>query len=385
MIMTLLRLDPSENGCAIRGCESQRAPAIASFFGRRAKRHILMVCSLYAMPYRVMRCIAASDANVYVLGGPGSTGLRHSRYCKAFVSSTRPGMGERDQAYASEINRCVRDFGIDMVVPAGAAATRALIANRDIIEAPCFPLPTLEQFDFLNDKWKFTQLCISLDIACPKSTRFAGRAELMQSLEDGTLRFPSIAKPLGQDGGHGVLKLQPDDARSQIEKIDYHPIILQEFIEGEDIGASVYCERGEIRSFIAHSLKDGIYRTFLDHRIVDAISRIVGPLRADGVYNFDMRLTPSNEIYYLECNPRLYFKIALSMAAGINFVHLGVDPSAGIPASLPHGTQVRRPWALALSLCKPWTITWLDIALFLSLLKDPVSYLRESLRIDWDY
>ena len=31
------------------------------------------------------------------------------------------------------------------------------------------------------------------------------------------------------------------------------------------------------------------------------------------------------------------------------------------------------------------TITWLDIALFLSLLKDPVSYLRESLRIDWDY
>jgi predicted ATP-grasp superfamily ATP-dependent carboligase len=384
--MTLLRLDSSQNGSVIRGRRLQHAPAgRRSFVERRARRNILMVCSLYALPYRVMRCIAASDANVYVLGGPGSSGLRHSRYCKAFVSSARSEFGERDHALAHEINLCVRDFGIDMVVPGGAGATRALVANKDLVEAACFPLPGLEQFDLLNDKWNFTQLCIAQGIACPKSTHFADRAELMRSLERGALRFPSIAKPLGQDGGHGVLKLQHSDARSQFERIDYRPIILQEFIEGDDIGASVYCERGEIRSFIAHSLKSGIYRTFLDPRIVDAISRILGPLKADGVYNFDMRLTPGNEIYFLECNPRFYFKIALSMAAGINFVHLGLDAAANVPASLPHGTQVRRPWALALSLRKPWTITSLDIGLFLSLLKDPVSYVRESLRIDWDY
>src|SRR5262249_13693370 len=158
----------------------------------------------------------------------------------------------------------------------------------------------------------------------------------------------------------------------------------QDYIEGDDIGASVYCERGEIRCFIANSFSRGVYTTFEDPTILHAFSRILGPMGADGVYHFDMRLTPDKRTFYLECNPRFYFKIGLSMMAGVNFVHRGLDREAALPFSVRRGTQVRRPWALAASLGRPWAITQRDIALLWSLLSDPIPFVRESLRIDWD-
>ena len=138
-----------------------RLPGDPRPYRKPSDMNVLMVCSLYSLPYRVMQCIAATGAVVHVLGSIGSRGLRYSRYCRRFLRYEGRIAGERDPAFAGEINRCVRDFGIDMVVPAGPAPTRALIASRDMIDAPCFPLPSLKQFDFLNDKWQFTNSCIA--------------------------------------------------------------------------------------------------------------------------------------------------------------------------------------------------------------------------------
>jgi predicted ATP-grasp superfamily ATP-dependent carboligase len=353
-------------------------------YRKASDMNVLMVCSLFSLPYRVMQCIAATGAVVHVLGSIGSRGLRYSRYCRRFLRYEGRIAGDRDPAFAGEINRCVRDFGIDMVVPAGPAPTRALIASRDMIDAPCFPLPSLKQFDFLNDKWQFTNSCIAHGIACPPSMLFADRAQVAENFKRGLLTLPAIVKPLSENGGHGVLRLDASNAASQIERINYGPIIVQNFIEGEDIGASVFCERGEIKSFIANRFSKGIYTTFQDPVVFAAFSRILGPMEVDGVYHFDMRLTPDKKIYFLECNPRFYFKISLSMIAGINFIHAGLEKGADLPSSVEAGTQVKRPWALAASLGQPWTITRRDIALLWSLLSDPIPFIRETLRIDWD-
>lgn len=343
-----------------------------------------MVCSLVALPYRVMRCIAATGAIVHVLGGNRSRGLRYSRYCRSFLPYEGSITGERSELLAERINGCVRDLGIDMVVPAGPLPTRAVIASRDLVDAPCFPMPSLEQFDFLNNKWEFTNSCVSHGINCPRSQLFANREQLMESFKRGSLRFPSIAKPLSEDGGHGVVRLDAANAAVKIDQIDYGPIILQEFIEGEDIGASVFCERGQIKAFIANSFKRGVYRTLAAPIVLDAFSRILAPMGVDGVYHVDMRLTSDHRIYFLECNPRFYFKIALSMMAGINFVLCGLDKDAEILPAVRPGTEVKRPWATTAHLLRPWTIGRRDIALLWSLLSDPIPLIRETLRIDWD-
>lgn len=351
---------------------------------RTAGMHVLMVCALFALPYRVMQCIAATGAVVHVLGGPGSAGLRFSRHCHRFVLYRGVIGGQRDATLASEINKCIRQFGIEMVVPAGPLPTRALIASRDMVDSPCFPLPSLAQFDLLNDKWRFINLCRDRGIPCPSSRLFADRTDLRASLERGLLKLPAMAKPLSRDGGHGVLQLDAADAASQISRIDYSPVVVQDYIEGEDIGASVYCEGGAVRSFIANSFRRGTYTTIADPAIRDAFCRILGPLGVDGVYHFDIRRSPDGRLYYLECNPRFYFKIALSMMAGINFVQLGLDPAAPVPCSVESEIRVKRPWAAVASLSRPWTVTVRDLRQLWQDLKDPIPLIRESLRIDWD-
>jgi predicted ATP-grasp superfamily ATP-dependent carboligase len=345
-----------------------------------------MVSALISMPYRVMRVAEAAGAEVYVLGTAKSACLEHSRYCRHFVPTEVPITGEAEPRLAAEINRWVGWFGIDMVLPGDVQATRSLIAIRDTLAAPCFPLPSLPQFDQLNDKWFFTNLCGELGVPTPKSWYFADAAELRGAVEAGRVPLPAIAKPINHDGSLGVIKLGADDAAARIAAIDYAPLIVQEFIEGRDIGASVYCERGEIKAFIAHELRRATYRSLDDAKIHAALARVTGRMGVDGVYNFDMRLAPDGTIYYLECNPRFFFKINLSMLAGINFVAMGLDKAADLPAAPPAGAAVRMPKALAAAaLLTPWKISRRDLAMLWYFWGDPISSAREALGIDWEY
>jgi len=340
-----------------------------------------MVSALITMPYRVMRVAEAAGGNVYVLGSAKSKGLRYSRYCERFVSTRRPMAGLRDFELAAEINRYVADFDIKMVLPGDAEATRSILAINDLLDAPCFPAPDLEQFDYLNNKWHFTNLCRSLGVLCPTTWLLRDAGALSAMLDSGEIPLPAIAKPLNQDGGLGVVRIDAANSRAQIRNIGYAPILVQELIDGADIGASVYCEGGNIKAFIAHQLRRATYYTLDQPCILSTLTRIVQHLKCDGVFNFDMRLAPNGNVYYLECNPRLFFKISLSMLAGINFIKYGFG--AAPDAYKPQLTgNVRLPKALALAMLTPWRISKRDLRALWHLWGDPISYLREAFGID---
>jgi predicted ATP-grasp superfamily ATP-dependent carboligase len=342
---------------------------------------VLMVSALISMPYRVMRAAERADANVYVLGSAKSKGLRYSRYCEKFILTQRPISGQRDFELAREINRCVADFGIEMVLAGDVEATRSLLAIKDLLQAPCFPTPDLEQFDNLNNKWHFTNLCRSLGILCPNTWLVRDTAELSAKLDSGEIPLPAIVKPVNHDGGLGVISLDAANAREQIRNIDYLPILVQEPIAGFDIGASLYCEGGDVKAFIAHQLRRATYRILDQSNILPTLTRVAEHLKCDGVFNFDMRLAPNGMIYYLECNPRFFFKINLSMLAGINFIEYGFGTArdAGRPQQIG---DVRLPKALALAMLTPWRVTMRDLKALWHLWGDPISYLREATGID---
>jgi predicted ATP-grasp superfamily ATP-dependent carboligase len=349
---------------------------------------VLLLATDFITPYRVLRCAHAGGAEVYVLGNAGAWPLRWSRHCRRLFISDRIIHGERDVALALEINSLVHELGIDMVIPADAPSVRSLIACHEGIEAPCFPLPTLQQFDLLNDKWAFAQLCSSLAIRHPKTRLFADASAARHAIAGASASassegsaFPLIVKPLGRCAGSGICVLRGMDDLHRIDTINYRPILLQQFISGEDIGASVFATGGRIEAFVAHWLRDGVYTTFRDAGIYAAIGRIVARLHLNGVYNFDMIRTPDGAVFYLECNPRFFYKIDLSMLAGINFVEWGLPGlrprNVGRPP--PEGT-VRSPKALLRTLMS-WRCTRRDWALSRHQLSDPGPWLMEKLQL----
>ncbi len=344
------------------------------------RTRVLLVASVFNLPYRVLRCARAAGAEVYVLGDTGARGLRLSRYCQRYIPSACIIHGGRDEALALEINCLVRELGASMVMPGDAPSTRALVACRDLIEAPCFPLPSLEQFDVLNDKWAFAQLCEELGIRYPATQLLPNAATLAQEIAMGRLEPPLVAKPLSRSGNGGVVFIDGVDNERLLNMINYQPVLVQKRISGQHIAASIFARAGKIEAFVANSFRRRVYATFLNEQIHSDIAKIVARLHLDGVYNFDMILRPDGSVYYLECNPRFYFYINLAMIAGVNFVKRGL-PGAEPPGAgyLADGVRVRFPEAVLASL--DFRCSKQDRGMAAYIFSDPLPYLMEKLNL----
>ena len=230
-------------------------------------QRLLLVADSFQLAYRVLRCARATGAEIYVLGNPGATALRFSRHCRRFFPSACIIHGQRDPALALEINCLAREYGISLVLPGDAPSTRALIASRDLIQAPCFPLPTLAEFDLLNDKWAFAKLCQQLSILHPAGNCSPDNAALSIAISTRGLNAPLVAKPLSMSGGVGFVLFDGKDTDERLRAINYQPILVQDFIPGETIGASVYAHRGKIEAFIVHHYRRRVYTAFPDDQI----------------------------------------------------------------------------------------------------------------------
>ena len=341
-----------------------------------------MVCTLFTLPYRVMRCVEAAGSTVHVLGNEGALGFRFSRFVSSFHQAQRPFDGNFDDAMADEVNDCIQALDIDIVLAGDQPSARSLIGIRPRLKARCFPMPDLATFDLLNDKWAFFQLCQTIGVRCPPTRLHADRASLWDDIQSGGTTLPCIAKPLSLDGSRGVVVLREKDASRQLDLIRYDPVLVQTFVDGVDIGASAFCEAGQLRAFILHRLARATYTAFAHADVLDAVARIARATSYTGVANFDMRLAPDGTVFFLECNPRFFYKMDLSMVAGVNFAAYGLG--GDVAPNFVEQSQVRMPKALLANLPAPWRLTARDWRMLWHLYSDPLSYAREALRIDWE-
>lgn len=348
---------------------------------------VLLLASRFGMPYRVLRCTQSAGTRVYTLGTAAASGLGKSRFCSAFELTSLAIDGTYNEALAAEINHVIQKYGISVVIAGDAPATRSLIAVKSLLRVAVFPMPELPDFDLLNNKWAFTQLCQSKHVRSPPTWLFADRNELAGFLGANDDQRSFIAKPLSQDSSKGVIRVSARTWGNVSTQLTYAPILLQEFIEGIDIGTSVFCDRGRITAFIAHHYGRGRYRPLQDAGIVADLQALLGPLQTSGIFNFDMRRTVDGQIYYLECNPRVFWKISMSMLAGVNFVAQGLAAmglmAPPIQASTP--SSVLFPKALLLQAATaPWQLNGASTQALRFLYADPLPYFSELMGFERD-
>jgi biotin carboxylase len=344
---------------------------------------VLVVADLYVLPYKVLFCLRdAGIRNVYVLANNRSSRLRYTRFCKQVITTKTNFDCSEIEKSLNQINQYVKKLGIDVVIAGDQHSTRLLTIVQSRVATKCFPLPDEKSYNILYDKWEFRRICKEQDILYPESELVPDIAALLDKIVSKTISYPFICKPIDLEAGNGILKVDEENAFEQIQRLYYNPILIQRFIEGEDIGASVYCEKGIIKNFIAHSFRRQKYYTFLNDEIYNSIAKILDSLGVSGVFNFDMRLSPQGEIYFLECNPRFFIKMIMSALAGVNFVAAGL----GLPTRtyVEHGTHVKMPWAFGLTLLtKPHRISRRDIHTLLKMAMDPVPFAGELFGATW--
>lgn len=348
---------------------------------------LLVVCLGFdTLQYRVLRCAADAADEVHALGPASSRRITASRTLTGFHPAEHLDDPIDDAAAADEIDRVADELGAAMVIPGDVRAVRLLAGLRDRLRAACFPVPTAPVFDLLNDKWRFGQLCGELGVPYPAARLFADQADLRAAAGRGELTFPIIVKPVDQAGGRGVVVLRSIDelrdrggrAGLRAGAIDYAPVLAQRFVDGDDICVSAFCRGGALLADVVYRKRGGDCLFTESPELVELAARVLGHVAFDGVANFDARVDRAGRVHLVECNPRFWYTMDMTLLAGVNFVALGLQAAVARDAGARTvGAVLRSNTSLLRALGAPWTMTSLDLTVLRHRLRDPVPVLHE--------
>lgn len=335
----------------------------------RAPRAVLLLAHVHQAPYRVLRCVAALGAKVHVFAGPDARSLAASRHCIALRDFPFDPAPNADVAVA-KIEAYAQAHGIDMILPADAVATRFLASIRDRLSVPTFPIPDLATFDCLATKDRFMRFCREHNIRHPNGHILANREALLAALANDCIRLPAILKPINRWGGVGIVKIDASNAREVASKIDYAPILVQDYIEGVDRSISIFAVDGRITKQVTYCYPDSAFTFAAEPELARIVAGIAHTLRLDGVFNFDARIEADGTVWLLECNPRFFFTMDAAMVAGANFAKI---EDTGSVIGVANG-ELRQPEALLKHLARGRLANWRDLKMLAHWLKDPLYF-----------
>ena len=296
------------------------------------------------IPNRQKRVLVLSTIDLFTLGVVRTAVLagyrpylvtdrrwdRHRLSVQLSVHARRRLIQDRDALISgapealNAINRFIECNGIDLVVAADTRCTRMLAGHaRAIRNAAVFPLPSVELFDRMYDKWSFHQLLAEHGIASP-------RTFLVSSPDDAgaiDLDYPVIVKPTWGESSQGVHRIDTQDAlRRHLRDAGTAGTLVQQFIPGRDIDLDLCADRGELTTWLVQMREEGGMRFPDDERVVALGRDICRAAKYHGVAHVDMRIDErTGQVNVIEFNPRLWGSLIYASWMGVNFLEAGVD------------------------------------------------------------
>jgi predicted ATP-grasp superfamily ATP-dependent carboligase len=279
---------------------------------------------------------------------------------------------EFGDAEVSHINSLCAEWRIDCILPSCPVTTRFLALFGDALEPAHYPVPTAVVFDLLDDKGRFADLCSELGVPRPDTTRVSAVEDIQRIVSEKRLAYPFIIKPANLWGSAGVKKISCDDELP--DRIDYSPIIVQQYISGHEICAFFLCDKGDIKASVQYS-RDASGSTFVHEPEIERYARvIIKHLICSGVIGFDVRRDAHGDLYFIECNPRFWYRMHFAAFVGLNFVNAGFSSANDILVDIQaaNGIIVQSYRDLLRCMLMPWRMTNYDVAHLRYLMADPI-------------
>ncbi len=158
------------------------------------------------------------------------------------------------------------------------------------------------------DKYKMYKWLVDNGYKCAKS--YMNKEEFFADLDDGTAKFPVFVKPARGSASISISKVTD---RETVELLFAHEdgLMIQEFLDGQEIGADVYIDMisGEVVSiFTKKKLKMRAGETdkavsFKDEKLFELIKEFVDRAGYRGQIDIDI-FDINGEYYISEVNPR---------------------------------------------------------------------------------
>ncbi len=285
---------------------------------------------------KVLYCLHALGIETDVLDLAETSIAKHSRYRRRYQKLEPGASGSSFDADATgrSLLEYVRKNEIDAVIGGDIHSTGVLDATKHwLSEAVVFPSSGFSKLEQLDDKWLFQQFMVANGIPCPHSILLE-KAETLES-DVSSLTFPIIAKPLHGESSHGVVCLvDVDSLRRHLQsgsKYARLPLLLQEYVNGQDADISFLAFEGKIHCHVLHTRTNGCALEFVTNdAVLNVATQVAKASGFTGVANIDVRINSStNAVSVLECNPRFWYTLQASLWRGLNFVEAGLALARG--------------------------------------------------------
>ena len=185
----------------------------------------------------------------------------------------------------------------------------------------------LESVDKLSSK---------LGYKVPQREVFQTSQELLES--ETAKQFPYVLRPLFSGGGAGIRYVRNQDDLQRIidqRPKESYPLVIQEYIRGRDFSCSILSTGKQAKAvsvqkqligmpsagrncdfaYCGNYLPSGL-PTFLEHKIMWYSEQLAVQLGLTGSIGFDFVVSDSDEVWFLEINPRIQGTLEMLEKAG---------------------------------------------------------------------
>ncbi len=270
-----------------------------------------------------------------------------SRYCAR--QTAVPDALEQPALFAVAVDRLVRQWHIDVLLPITEASLLALLPERQRFEGVRIPFPPDAQFRRICDKAAVLDAAGALGIAVPQYHTLPS-PDHRRTLVPAELSYPLVVKParsVSEANGHriksGVAHVRDWDALQRAldqAAAGAYPLLLQRRIVGPGIGIFLLLWEGQVLATFGHRRirekpPSGGVSVYCES--IAAQPDLVAGSRAllerfgwEGVGMVEFKLDVASGIPYLmEVNGRFWGSLQLAIDAGVDFPALLLAAALG--------------------------------------------------------
>jgi predicted ATP-grasp superfamily ATP-dependent carboligase len=294
----------------------------------------------------VVRSLGRSGIEVYVIGGPHTSGLDaafHTRYCRERLIGPHPTSDE----YADFLAQTLRRKNFDILIPVGCKSTEKIARQKERLNSlTCIELAKFESIQIASSKKKTYELAETLHIPYPKTIYPQSLDEVEKVSRN--IRYPVVVKPIAEGLGRPFYPRTPREFLDEFNRFcqkrslsqDAYPMI-QEYIPADSTHSfsALYqngvCKRvfmwNEIRSSPTSGGASTFSRSIYDSQIKEYGIKLLDELKWHGVANIEFKLDKRDQKFKLmEINPRFWASIEIAIQSGINFPYLLCEMANGV-------------------------------------------------------
>lgn len=296
----------------------------------------------------IVNCLCLIDhLKIYVLSNTKNLPIRASRHVHRVSYYTKT---DNPLDWITRINQEVKTYKIDLVLPIFEDGIETIIRHKEHLnQNKLVFLSDLKNFRIANNKWLLFEHLKVNNIPHPKTSKFS--IDICSQSE--LLKFPVIVKPFGiTGGGRGVHLFKNEEKLCVYAKAisNTNQRIIQEYIEGYDVGCSVLCKDGSILAYTiqkAVMLEKNPFKPLLEvefiynEDLLNTVKKLMQSLNWSGVAHIDLRFDKNANLFkVIEINPRFWGSLNASLAAGVNFPYLYCIASLEQSFKIPEYNQI---------------------------------------------